>query len=256
MAGLSLRPSEAVEGAAVAPDGNYTVAESGAVVFDYGGKAPAATALRWKLVGDDGAEFVQHYSAGDPTRLAPSEDGKKLVPANESVKGLNKSTNAFVLLSNTVNAGFPENRVSDDVSIFVGMYAQFQQIPEPERKTLKRDDTRQRVIPVPVKILRLPWEKKGAKTAVAAVAKKPAKAVEAAEAAEAAEEDSIVAKTVQLVKELVDKKGSVTRKEAGIAVFKLKDADRDKMAKFVYSPELLAAVMEAGLTVDGETISS
>lgn len=255
MKGLSLRPSDAIEGSAVAPDGNYRITGSKVELWDYNGKAPATVAIKLTMSGDDGSEFVQYYSAGDPTRLQPSEDGKRLVPTSEAVKGLNKSCNAFILLSNMVNAGFPENKIGDDMSVFEGTYAQFQQIPEPERKTLKRavdENRRQSVIPVPVKILQLPWEKKGAapKTAAKATGKATATKVEETT------NDSIMEKAVDLAREQIAQKGSVTRKEIGVAVFKIKDPDRDKIARVVYGAEFLAACVGAGLAVDGETISA
>lgn len=261
--GLSLRPSEAVEGGAVAPDGDYTVAEANVIIFDYNGKAKASTGAMLNLVGDDGAEYAQFYSAGDPARIAPSDDGRRIVPASDEVKGLNKSTNLYTLLSNTVNAGFPENKMSDDITaIFKGMRATWQALLQQERKTLKRDDTRERFIPVPIKILQLPWEKKGAKTA----AKAPAAAVKAAttkaattkaaKAEEEAEDDGVTAKAVEVVRKLVEEKGPVTRQQVGVAVFKLKDPQRDAIAKAVFSAELQSALMAEGFSIDGETISA
>jgi hypothetical protein len=76
----SLNPDNMVEGASL-PSGNLEVMESRFTVFDYQGKAtrPALT-LRWKLRNLETAEMSdQHYSAGDPTKLQPSADGKQVV---------------------------------------------------------------------------------------------------------------------------------------------------------------------------------
>ncbi len=105
----SLKPSEMVAGGAVPVDKNMEIREARFVVFDYQGKGNPTVAARLLLVDDDGVEFTQHFSAADPKRFQPSQDGKSVVPLG-AAEQLSNSSNFYVLLNNMVSAGFPENR--------------------------------------------------------------------------------------------------------------------------------------------------
>lgn len=254
---ISLKLEAFTEGGAVPVDRNLTWKHPRFELFDYknrAGEVVASTvALHITLVDDDGNEYEQMYSVGDPARFQPNPDdgGKTLLPITEGA-AVSKSSNFHLLLSNTVNAGFPQNRLSDDgdVSIFDGLYAHHFGLPEPVRTGLRREvdpNARPRVISVPDKIIRLPWDKKGgAKTATAVKAKTGGGDGEA----------DVAALAVSFIgKHLVD--GETSRKAVGAAVFRelAKDPNKDAIAAFIFTDDCKVALMEAGYTVDGEKIS-
>ena len=106
--------------------------------------------------GDDQAH-EQYYSAGDPSKFAPSPDGKALTSLTGSATGLNASTNALAFLTSLVNAGFPEDKIGNDVSIFDGTVVHVNQVAQPKRAGLK-DQKRGKTYLLVTKIVRLPWE--------------------------------------------------------------------------------------------------
>lgn len=249
---VSIRPSEMVEGGVVPVDKNLLVKESRFVLFDYmnkaGEKVATTTAARLALVDDDGVESVQHYSAADPSRFLPGQDGRELVPVGAATN-LNKSSNFFILMNGLINAGFPENKVDNDISVLEGLYAYWIGVPEPKRVGLARtaeQDARVRVIPVPSQIHRLPWEK----------AKPGAKASVKTGARIAAAVD-ITDKAIKFIGEAIGESGAITRQELAVRVFRdlAKDADRDAIATAIFSPAIQAALLANGFTIDGESIS-
>ncbi len=261
MPGVSIRPSEMVEGGAVPVDRNLLWKECRFVLFDYQGKAPATTAGRITLVDDDGQESLQHYSAADPARFIPSQDGKTLVAVG-TAQFISKSSNFHVLMNAVVNAGFPENRLpeSGDISVLDGLYAYHIGMPEPKRSGLARpaqaDGTaaREKILSIPSKILRLPWEKVKSGTKATTTAAKPTAKVAAAE--EESGED-ITAQAVAFIGKAVEESGSITRQDLAVRVFKdlAKDPNRDAIATLIFSPTIQATLLANGFTVKGETIS-
>lgn len=255
---VSIRPSDFVEGGAVPVDRNLLWEKCSFVLFTYTKKdgTPVATTVAAKInfKDDDGQEFEQHYSVGDPERFVPSKDGKTLIPVGAAV-ALSKSSNFYLLLSNLVSAGFPENKLDADISTLNGLYAYHMGIPEPKRAGLVRPapadgkPARENVLSVPSKILRLPWEKKGAKTT--------AKAAPATE--EAGEPDEAVSDAaISAVKTALGDGDSTTRQKVATALFKAKGLDqavRDAAAKLVFTAEFQVALLANGYAIDGETIT-
>src|SRR3972149_11360171 len=135
--GVSLRPSDAVEGGLVPVDRNLLWKKGRFNLFDYTtreGKVVATTvAYRLESVDDDGGEYTQQYSVGDPDRFTIENDGKTLGPEGVTIS---KSCNFHILMNSAVNAGFPENKIGDDVSVLDGLYAHHIGIPEPKRSGL------------------------------------------------------------------------------------------------------------------------
>lgn len=254
--GVSIRPSEMVEGGAVPVDRNLTWKECRFVLFDYQGKAPATTAGRIILVDDDGTESIQHYSAADPARFIPSADGKTIQPVGIA-QSLSKSSNFHVLMNALVNAGFPENKITDDISALDGLYAYHIGMPEPKRSGLARpaqadgSAAREKILSIPSKILRLPWEKvKGGARTIATKAT-------AKVAADEESGDDITAQAVAFIGKAVEESGSATRQDLAVRVFKdlAKDPNRDAIATLIFSPTIQATLLANGFTVKGETIS-
>jgi len=249
--GVSIRPSEFVEGGAVPVDRNLLWKECRFNLFDYttkSGEVVATTvAARIKFVDDEGAEYAQQYSAGDPNRFAPSADGKTL-EALTSSENLSKSSNYYVLMNALINAGFPENKLGEDISTLDGLYTHNIGIPEPKRSGLVREvkeGARERVISVPDSIIKLPWENKGGKAA-------PAKAK--ATAAPAEEDDGDAdADALAMVTEMLADADKVTRQQVATKAIRSKN---QPVAKLVFSPKFAEVLTGAGFALDGEDISA
>jgi hypothetical protein len=253
--GVSLKPSEFIEGGAVPVDRNLTWKECRFDIFDYtkkdGTVVARSTTARMTYVDDDGAEFIQHYSVAQPERFVPSQDGKQLVAVG-GAQALSKSSNYYILMNALINAGFPENKLGEDISILDGLYTYNIGLPEPKRSGLVREaveGAREKVLSVPSQILKLPWEKKGGKGT-------PAKATKPVVVEESGDDEAVVAKAIALVeKSLVD--GETTRQKLAVSVFKTlaKDPDKDAVAALIFKAEFQGALLANGYTVDGEKIS-
>ena len=264
---VSIRPSDFVEGGAVPVDKNLTWKECRFNVFEYkkkSGEVVATTiAARVNYVDEDGGEYEQQYSAADPARFTPSEDGKTLIPLG-SASALSKSSNFFVLMTNLINAGFPENKLTGDVSVLDGLQTHNIGLPEPKRSGLKREapaegeTARERVLSVPDLIIKLPWEKKGATTAKPA-AKPAAKVSPVAAPAEDEEAgDAVTDLAIGLVSQSIEKEGgATTRQKVATLVFKnlSKDPNKDAVARLIFAPAFQAALLGNGYAIDGENIT-
>lgn len=249
MSPVSLKPSEMVEGGAVPVERNLNWKECRFNLFDYTTKAGVvvATTVAAKItyVDDDGTEYEQQYSAGDKERFAPSADGKTLEALGAAVS-LSKSSNFALLMNALVNAGFPESRLTGDISALDGLYTYNIALPEPKRAGLKREvvegqEIRERIISVPSVIHNLPGEKgkKGAKSTEGAV-------------------DVTAAAVAFVGTVLAEAEGdSVTRQELATAVFtKLaKDPNKDAIATMIFTPAFQGALLGNGFTLTGEVIA-
>jgi len=251
--GVSIRPSEFVEGGAVPVDRNLLWGPCRFNLFDYTRKdgTVVATTVAAKIhyKDDEGTEYDQEYSAGDPNRFAPSADGKTLEALTES-SNLSKSSNYYILMNALINAGFPENKLGEDISVLDGLYTHNIGIPEPKRSGLVREapaeGARERVISVPDSIIKLPWEGKG-KGAKAALAKKTV--------AETTEEDTgdAEADALAMVTEMLADADKVTRQQLATKAIKSKN---QPIAKLVFSPKFAEVLTENGFSLDGEEITA
>jgi len=246
---VSIRPSEFVEGGAVPVDRNLLWKECRFNLFDYtkkdGTVVATTVAAKIKFVDDDGAEYEQQYSAGDPNRFAPSADGKTLEALTESVN-LSRSSNYYILMNALINAGFPENKLGEDISVLDGLYTHNIGLPEPKRSGLVRvtaEGARERVISVPDSIIKLPWENKGKGVAKAKVTAAPAE-----EDAGDAEADALA-----MVTEMLVDADEVTRQQVATKAIRSK---KQPVAKLVFSPKFAEVLTGAGFLLDGEKITS
>lgn len=255
--GISIRPSDFVEGGIVPINRNLLWEKCRFILFDYtrkdGTVVATTTSAEISYKDDDGQESVQQYSVGDPERFQPSPDGKTLVATGEA-QSLSKSSNFYLLLNALISAGFPENRLSDDISTLDGLYTYNIGLPEPKRSGLARqvvegEQVREKVISVPSRVLRLPGEKGKGKTVTKTTTATPG----------AGEEDSgeLEAKALDFVAGHLDSEGNTTRQKVATAVFKelAKDPDKDGIASIIYKPEFAAVLLANGYAVSGEDIS-
>lgn len=254
MPGISIRPSDFVEGGAVPVDKNLVWKECRFALFQYekkdgsvvtrpDGSPVVTTTARITLVDDDGNESVQHYSVGDPERFAPSDDGKTL-EAKGSAAQLNLSCNFYLLLNALVNAGYPEDKLEDDISTLDGLYAYHIGVPEPQRSGLARQAAadgvaRVKTLSVPSRILQLPGEKKGAKAAAKAKTS-------------AANDGDAAADALAIVTAMLEETDSVTQQQVATKAIKGKNP---AAAKAVYADEFQVALIANGMSLDGEDIT-
>jgi len=261
--GISIRPSEFIEGVAVPVDRNLLWKECRFNIFDYTRKdgTVVATTTAAKIVyeDDEGNEYTQQYSAAGVDRFLPCKDGKGVYPASMSEEQfsklpadeqaqyrLPKSSNFSVLMNAVINAGFPENRLTDITSL-EGLYAHHIGIPEPKRAGLVRETVegaREKVISVPDTIIRLPWEKSG-KTAPA-----KSKATVAAEEEFTSDAESAA---LAMVTEMLADNDKVTRQQVATKAIRSKN---QQVAKLVFSPRFNKVLEDAGLVLEGEEISA
>lgn len=254
---VSLKPSDHSEGGGV-PQGNLLITKSKAAMFDYGGRGPTITSMLWNLLNDEGEEFAQYYSIGDPSKWAVSPDGKILVPLTDSDK-LPGGSNASLVLKELVNAGFPENKVTDDFSVFEKLYAFFEPIPQPKRQGLQgqQEGGRERMITVPKKIHNLPWDASkrpldGQTGTVTTPQIATANVVSTAPSANNHWEKGLAIVNAALVI-----KNPCTRHDVSQRLFSTLsgDDDRDDIAFYVFGPKFAEELVQAGFKIDGENIS-
>lgn len=154
---VSINPANAVQGGGQFDDVDVVIKSVRTTLWDYNGKIPSpVVALMVTFQHDEGGEFSQYYSAGDPKHFVPSEDGRTFVPVG-NVAGLNENTNAMAFLVSLINSGFPSDKVTDDVTVFEGTRVHVQSIPQPKRPGLVQSAGKNTVLVVN-KIFSLPWD--------------------------------------------------------------------------------------------------
>jgi hypothetical protein len=154
--GVSLKPSEAVEGGGLLDDVDVKVVEAKFAMFDYNGTATPVPAILLKLDAmDDTEPLLQYFSVGKALDWMPSDDGKELVPIGKATQ-LVSSSNGMLLLQSIVNAGFPESKLGDDISVLEGMECHVNRIAAPVRKGLTQKEGK--TILTITKIHKYPWE--------------------------------------------------------------------------------------------------
>lgn len=169
-----------------------TITMSRTALFDYNGQvqpAVPAIAVQYHVDGAAKQGTPQHYTAGKPDHRVPSEDGTRFKTFGAK-KGLPKDSNALKFVLSILNAGFPADKMSDDVSIFEGMKVLLRSEAQEKREG---GDGKDRTIILVDKILSLPWENKATgakgvapKAAAKSTAAKPAAAVKPTAAAKPA----------------------------------------------------------------------
>ena len=187
-------PSSFAVGGGLLDDVDVVVKEASIVMFDYNGTRPdAVPAILFKLGVKDGEDVDQYFTVGRSSDWMPSEDGTKLVAIGRSTQ-INMSSNGAIMLKSIVDAGFPETKISDDITCFQGMEGHVMRVPAPKRGIVKAPRADGKVyedtILVFAAITRLPWERKAGP--VKGPAKTTGKAAPAAPAEEVPEEEGEV----------------------------------------------------------------
>jgi hypothetical protein len=242
-----------VEGGAVPIERNLLWDNCRFKLYDYKNKAgeivATTVAAVIKYIDDDKGEYEQAYSVGDPARFQIVNDGKNL-------KGppINRSCNYYHLMTNLLSAGFPDNKLSNDISALDGLYTYNIGMAEPKRAGLEKapsaDGTAARVkmLSIPSKVLRLPWEKKGAKASAAAKTSK---------APVAEDTGDVVAAAIDFVKEAIPEGESMARQDLAVKVFKdlAGKPNQNAIASIIFKAEFSGALIANGFGIDGEVIT-
>ncbi len=234
----SLKPSDFSEATGLW-EGIGTVTAAVFETWDYGGEGPDTPAAKFTIQPEEGEEVEQYFSVGKLADWKPSKDGSRLLAVGRAT-GINTSSNFALLLASLVNAGYPEEKMTDDIGDFVGLVANFMRIPAPKRTGIKPkegQEDRVKTILTVGEIIKLPWEKKG-KPAASAKTGKTAKA----EAKDGGGGDLDDEATALIIDILSENEGEVIKQQLPKFLFpKLKgNANMKAILQLVQSDDFLA----------------
>jgi len=231
-----LSPGSFVEGGGLLDDVDVIFKAVRFTTWDYNGKVPVAVpAIKATMEVVDGETVEQYWSIGAAKDWSPSEDGKTLVAVGRSTN-LVSSANGAILLTSLVNAGFPEDKLIDDISVVEGLEAHVVRVPAPVRVGLKKaaradgkvfDDT----VLVVGTINKLPWDKK-------------AKGSKSGKKAGGASEDVQAKATEILMNLLAENPDGIAKQSIPGLAFKAisdTDADRNEIVKLVFDDAFLSS---------------
>lgn len=276
MPAVSLKPSDAQAGGFL-DDADVLLKELRFVVWDYNGKANPSVALKVTMEEPDiPLTHEQYYSAGDPSKWQPTSDGKSIEPL-AGATGLNQNTNVIAFITSLVNAGFPEDRLGEDVSIFDGTLVHVNQIAQPKRPGLKRAEEKEKTYLLVTRIVRLPWEaapKPQAKGAPKPTAQPTLKAVApvnaiphqvahpapspAPDTTTPPSEDVVQKARETVVAILAEKGGALPKAKLTTEVFRAltNDPDRNAVVMVIFQESFLQSAKAEGVfAYDGTTVT-
>jgi hypothetical protein len=246
--GVSLKPSDAVQGGGLIDDVDVTIKSCRFKAWDYNGALPqpvlglSVDFDYLDVTSGQSAEANQVYSAGDMKHFVPSQDGRMAVAVGGKT-GLNENTNAMLFLVSLVNCGFPENKIGDDVSVFEGTHCHVTQVPQPKRGGAAAGGDKKTVLVVS-KIHKFPWDAGQAVAKTKAPAKK-AEAVQQAQAGAtpAGNGEAVAMADQTLMAILVDKGGEIAGSAVAAEAFKRLIAHplRTPVVQMIFTPEYLGA---------------
>ena len=253
---LSLKPSEMSTGGGLWGDVDAVVTSVKFELSTFDGKVPqGVTVLALEVIDDTGEAHDQMLSCGKG--VTPSADGKGLEEGGK----FNNGSNAGLFLTSLVNAGFPEPKIGDDITILVGGKFHFERTAAPKRSGVAKapradgkvyEDT----ILIVSRVLTLPWDAKG--KAKGGVAKAPAGKAPAPAAkgkAVVAANDSVLEEAQGAVIQALAMESDVTMQKLAANVFKVASASPNKAAivKMIYAPGFLEGI--EGVTLDNGVVS-
>lgn len=254
------KPSDMSEGGGLLDDFDGTITEARTVMFDYQGSGPSTPSILLKIKTEDGEAIDQNWSVGKASDWQPSEDGKKLIPIGRATS-LVASSNAGILMASIVNAGFPEDKIGDDISVLEGLKAHFIRVPAPERKgivqTPRADGkTFEKTILTVSRVLQLPWD--AAKPVAAKVTPPKGKpAASSKPAAAAASTGDIQAEAVGILLAILsDNDGTVEKKALPGLVMKAAadNPNKSKLVQTIFSDAFLGQEGQGWIYADGTVV--
>jgi hypothetical protein len=267
--GISLKPSEASQGGgAMIDDVDVTIKAVRFRLWDYNGQIPnPILGLEVTYVDDEGNEAAQVYSAGETKHFVPSPDGSEAQKVG-SIETLQETTNAMQFMVSLVNAGFPEDKIADKVTVFEGTRVHVNAVPQPKRPGIKNAKEGKTILLVS-KIHSLPGEKakapakaKAAPLAAAAAKVAQTQTVQAEQAAApggngaATDVDLNAIGIDTLMGIIMAKGGSIPQAAIAQEAFKVlaSHPQRNQIVQLVYKPEFLKQA-GAPWSYDGSTVS-
>lgn len=266
--GVSLRPGDAQEGGFL-DDADVTIKTMRAATWDYRGKAPKPCAAIEVTYLHDDKEKVEYYRVGDLEKLVPSGDKKSFLPTG-TAGGIMARSKGFYLITSLINAGFPEDKVGADLSVFDGtqVHVNNTTLPDKIKDTVTGQEKENKALLV-TKILSFPWDAKAkGSTKKAAGASKPAAATASAPAASApAGGTDVSQKAIDTIGAVVSEAGgTIKRVQLNQQVFRklAQDSDRNAIIRLVGDAAFLQGLdgtpVQVGedlqtLAYDGTTVS-
>jgi len=171
---VSLRPDQFAEGGGLLDDFDGVIADIRFVMTNYDGllsEAVPVCSIRYAVDGDDvGTDLLSVGGKGD---FIPDDSGMGLI-ALKSKTTLTKKSKFGMFMEALVTAGFPLNRMEDEINYLVGLEGHFLRKIVEFRGLAKKKDERDSTVMVCTKIIKLPWDQairgKGKKGAAASVA--------------------------------------------------------------------------------------
>ncbi len=241
-----------------------TITSFKAGMFDYGGTRAAVPALVVSFfnpaVPADKQPRPENYTVGSGEHRVPSEDGKRFKVFGGK-KGLAKDSKGDRLIKSIIAAGFPKDKITDDVTVFEKMVCTVRTEALPK---IEGNEKAGHVLLVD-KIVTLPWDNKGevptaAAAAPAASAPKAPAPVATGAAAPAGgsfmSDENAKASALKVISTLVQDakhKDGVPRKSLAQLGFKLLGQDPHRQG----ATKLLSVEASVYLpTIDGELVVS
>lgn len=259
--GAILDPSAHSKGGKV-PDGDYTIKSVTCEMFDYGGTVEPGPALCFVFDDGSGQTHEQYYSAGKAERLIPSDDKHRMVHPRGEAAAWSEGSNASLMLSSLMKAGFPSERLTgDDVTVFNGTKVTITAVAQQKRGLANEKEGK--VISLVTKVISLPGQAKAAVRPIK-TATGPAPAATAAPSqpitstASTAAVNGLDEVAIGAVMQALEAAPDHTLKVKGLAVRCLKFAAGTKLSdltKLITADWLVAQADTAGWTTDGEVVA-
>lgn len=244
----SLDPSSFVEGGGLIDDVDVDFKSCLFSMFDYNGKiSPGVPSLKIDMVMEDDEEATQYYSMGSGNDWIPSEDGCQLLAVGKA-NSIRMTSNGGIFLKSLIDAGFPVDKLGDDITVLDGLKAHVIRVPAPKRpglKTQDRDDGKnfEKTILIVGEILTLPWEKSKPKGVPASRGKAVAKGKTTAVPKKAEPKEDMNDAAVMAVLSILESEGTITKKELPSKIFQTEkeNPDRNAIVKAVFDDAFLEA---------------
>lgn len=247
---VSLRPSDAVHGGGMVPEGDYEITEARFGAWDYAGTRPVPVPALSVVFANENQSYTQWYSAGDGKNFVHTEDGKRLKKTG-SAGSLNDQSNCFQFLASLVNAGFSEDKLGSDITVIVGCKIQLMHQATQERD-IKGVTKKASTLAVIGKIYAYPWDK-DAKPKKSAAKAPPKQTASAPNGNEAALRPRALDLLCSALRDAPNR--SIDRKTLPSAVFKKippTDADRGELMNLVVREDFLNSLLDSGVLYDPE----
>lgn len=260
---LSLRATDDVEGG-LFDDYRGKVTEARYAMYDYAkadgtpGTKDGQPVLVARITIEnvevpDAKPNVQYYSVGAKGFVPNDKDGGRTAVSDGTARGISKTSNLAKLRNELVSIGFPEEKITDDISFLDGLDAHWNKKAQPKRPG---DQQESKPLLLPTKI----YEVSSASVAKKGTAVKSSK--KAAATAETGADDK--QKAIATVVDLLAAKKSIAIAKIKMDCFRahLKDTDTRNLVTAIVDPEkggleFFAEGEAEGLwKFDGETIAA